>query len=43
MVFLIAVFYHSKVANGAAEPGICEGAGPLWYQFDLVNSRLKGQ
>jgi len=42
-VFLIAVFYHSKVANGAAEPGIREGARPLWYWFKLANSRLKGQ
>ena len=28
-VCLIAVFYHSKVANKAAEPGIREGARPL--------------
>ncbi len=43
MVFLIAVFYHSKVANGVAEPGIREGAQPLWYRFNLANSRLKDQ
>ena len=42
-VFLIAVFYHSKDANGAVEPGIREGARPLWYRFDLANSGSKGQ
>jgi hypothetical protein len=42
-VFLIAVFYHSKVPNGAAEPGIREVAQPLWYQFNLANGWLKGQ
>ena len=36
MVFLIAMFYHSKVANGVAEPH-------LWYRFELASGRLKGQ
>ncbi len=42
-VFLIAMFYHSKVANGAAEPGVREGARPLWYWFKLASGQSKGQ
>jgi hypothetical protein len=41
--FFIAVFYHSKVANGAAEPGIHESARPLSYPFELTNGQSKGQ
>ncbi len=37
------MFYHSKVANGAAEPGIREGARPLWYRFEVASGQSKGQ
>ncbi len=40
---MIAVFYHSKVANGAAKPGIREGARPLWYWFKVASGQSKGQ
>ena len=40
---MIVMFYRSKVANGAAEPGLREVARPLWYWFKLANGRSKGQ